>query len=182
VHIPKTAGTAIKISLENKNIKDKWIRCRPKEKYLWGHDPFFVLEKYNKFDSSVYKFTVVRNPYDWIYSFYQYLIYTNIRYFPSFSVFLEVLQYGFNDKIVRMRQGQRYYVLNDKGEITLDKIYKFENIQELEKDLELSLPRINVGNYSRNMYLEEYTAENIAIVKKIFSEDFELFGYEKDFK
>jgi len=180
VHIPKTAGTSIKIALQNAGFKDNWKRMRPPERYLWGHDPFYVLNENNFIGADVFKFAVVRNPFLWIYSLYQYIINTNIQTFYDFSHFLDTIEFGKGKHAFSLRQGQRYYLLNSHGNVAMDRIYRFENIKQLEKDLNINLPRINIGDYTKQSLLEDYSHKNVDRVKNLFKEDFDLLSYDSN--
>lgn len=180
VHIPKTGGTSVKIALRENGIADNWIRQTPPEKYLWGHDPFYSLQKDNNLDGA-FKFSVVRNPYEWIYSFYRFIMQINLHNYKSFENFIDLLESSQNKHMSRNRQGQRYYLKDLQGNVSLDKIYKFENLGELEKDLNISLPFINKGQYHPEDFFNDYKPKNIDRIRKIFEEDFSILGYKKEF-
>ena len=76
---------------------------------------------------------------------------------------------------------QSFYCLDGSGDIGLDKIYKFENLKELENDLSISLPHINQGNYSEYEYFNCYGSEEKQFVKDYYSSDFYNFDYTPDF-
>lgn len=77
---------------------------------------------------------------------------------------------------------QSFYLHNRQGTLSsISKIYRFENLAEFENDFNTVLPRLNVGSYTFNDYLESYTQENINLVKQVYLEDFVLFDYSIHF-
>lgn len=177
VHIPKTAGSSISKILQYDNSLDNWKREWPRH-----HDPFSYLEKANVIDDSVFSFTVVRNPYTRTYSCYQQYNKFN-RTNISFSKYLSnVLEKKISEITPLLHLPQSFYVISQENGIRLTKIYKFENLKELENDLNWQIGFYNVGNYTKEMYKEAYTDENIDWVKKLYQRDFDLFGYSVDFK
>lgn len=172
VHIPKTGGTSIK-----NLINDDWNR-----KWPMGHDPYFELQKMNLIDDSIFKFSVVRNPYTRAFSYYKhYLVQNNSN--KSFEDFLNM---------IRIKQGtvytpmiiynQSFYVYDLNGQCSLSKIYYFEKLTDLEKDLNVNLPVLRKGNYNKTEFLNSYNQKTINLVKHIYLEDFINFDYSFDFK
>ena len=76
---------------------------------------------------------------------------------------------------------QSFFCLDSEGDISLSKIYKHENLHEVEKDLNISLPYLNKGSYSEEEYFESYTEENKNFVRDYYSSDFCNFNYCLDF-
>ena len=74
-----------------------------------------------------------------------------------------------------------WYVVDSHNNIQVTKIYKFENLKELESDLGWKLDRYNLGTYSKQSYLNDYTGDAIDIVKTFYKNDFDLFDYSTDF-
>jgi hypothetical protein len=183
IHIPKTAGNSIKVSLKNNNYDNEWKRVNP-----FGHDSYFDISKNNIIYPSVFSFTVVRNPFEWIYSYYRFILQSvrmNINkdsYF-SFYYFLSNIKHkqklfpSFNN----MLNNQSYYFINESGKICVNKVYRYENIKELETDLDISLGNKNVGDYSKEEYIKDYTKKNIDLVKEIYARDFRNLGYSDEF-
>jgi hypothetical protein len=77
---------------------------------------------------------------------------------------------------------QAFYLHDRSGTMSLiNKIYRFEYLLDFESDFNTRLPRINVGNYSEQDYLNAYSKQNINLVKHIYFEDFTLFNYSTNF-
>jgi hypothetical protein len=179
VHIPKTAGTSILNVFKDKGL-DPWDR-RSVE-YPRGHLPLVILKQQNIFSESVFSFAVVRNPYTRTYScFHQFnkSNKTNI----SFTEYLKNIQRNNISRITPLLHLPQYlYVIDDNGTIATDKIYRFENLNELKSDFNLELGFDNPGKYVVELYNKDYTSEAIDLVHKIYKSDFERFGYSEKFE
>ena len=174
VHIPKTAGSSISKILNEKNL-DNWKREWPRH-----HDPYSYLKEANLIDDSVFSFAVVRNPYTRTYSCYKQYNKTNQTNI-SFSEYLNNIKQGKISPISPLLHiPQSFYVI-DQDIIQVDRIYKFENLKELEEELEWTLGFYNVGNYVVESYIEDYTDDAIEMVQNFYSSDFINFAYSKDF-
>jgi hypothetical protein len=174
VHIPKTAGSSISKILNEKNL-DNWKREWPRH-----HDPYSYLKEANLIDDSVFSFAVVRNPYTRTYSCYKQYNKTN-QTDISFSEYLNNIKQGKISPISPLLHiPQSFYVI-DQDIVQVDRIYKFENLKELEEELEWTLGFYNVGNYVVESYIEDYTDDAIEIVQNFYSSDFINFAYSKDF-
>ena len=84
------------------------------------------------------------------------------------------------EKTPLIKYDQSFYIFED-GKTEMDKIYKFENISELEKDMNITLPKINVGSYSKEEYYKDYTSYLIDRVRIIYARDFRNLGYSDEF-
>ncbi len=171
VHVPKTAGQSI-LSV----IDDPWNRV-----VYQKHDPFFVLQRNNEIDAEVFTFAVVRNPFRRAYSYFNHFCRVN-QVSCSFKTFLNIIKNGENYPRTRMMvYTQSFFCLDNEGDISLSKIYKHENIHQLEEDLNVSLPHLNRGQYSEEEYFENYTEENKSFVRDYYASDFCNFKYCLDF-
>ena len=197
VHIPKTAGTSISKILNDNNL-DNWSRGYPRH-----HDPYFYLNYNNQIDDKVFSFSVVRNPYTRTYSSYkqlnkarktdisfmQYLnniLEKNISNNTSFlhspeSFYVSGKENEIPDNTSLIHLPQSFYVIGQEDKIQVTKLYKFENLKELENDLNCNIEFYNVGDYTKDMYNQEYSSTAIEIVKQMYDSDFVNFGYTTDF-
>lgn len=174
VHIPKTAGSSISKILDEKNL-DNWKREWPRH-----HDPYSYLKEANLIDDSVFSFAVVRNPYTRTYSCYKQYNKTNQTNI-SFSEYLDNIKQGKISTISPLLHiPQSFYVI-DQDAVQVDRLYRFENLRELEEELGWTLGFYNVGNYVVELYIEDYTDEAIEMVQDFYSSDFINFAYSKDF-
>lgn len=174
VHIPKTAGSSISKILDDNNL-DNWNRAWPRH-----HDPYSYLKEANVVDGSVFSFAVVRNPYTRTYSCYKQYNKTN-KTDISFIEYLEnIKQNKISPISPLLHLPQSFYVM-DGHQVQVDKIYKFENLEELENDFGWTLGFYNVGSYVVESYMEDYTEEAIDMTQYFYDSDFVNFGYSKDF-
>ena len=172
IHIPKTGGQSV-FSV----INDNWKRTVP-----FRHDPLFVLENNNQISKQTYKFCVSRNPYTRTYSYYRHFLVQHPKHKNwNFETFLYSIKNKiFFPKTPMILYPQSFYVLNSRGEIDVN-VFKYENIDQMKKRLNLDLPHLNKGSYSKTDYYTSYTPQNIKTVKEIYRIDFESFDYSLDF-
>jgi hypothetical protein len=174
VHIPKTAGSSISKVLKDNNL-DNWNRAWPRH-----HDPYSYLKDVNKIDDSVFSFSVVRNPYTRTYSCYKQFNKVN-KTDISFTKYLDNIKKNNISTITPLLHiSQSFYVM-DKDIVQVNRLYRFENLKELEDELGWTLGFYNVGNYVVESYVEDYTEEAIEMTQDLYSSDFINFSYSKDF-
>jgi len=182
IHVPKVAGTSIKNILfpDSKGIGHKLaMDC-----YLDAPEKF---EKY-------FVFAFVRNPYDRLVSAYNYLmqggkggardLQFRDRYLTAYEDFTDFVVRGLNKPEMACYwhfMQQHYYVVNFRGEIMVDFIGYFENIEEdfnkvaQKLGVDVALPHKNKS--SRHPYQGYYTEETREIAYQYYKKDFELLGY-----
>lgn len=177
VHVPKTAGTSIERTLRL-NEKCEWIR---NPSYLM-HDPLFLLQKTNDIPEDTFVFSVVRNPFTRTYSYYNHFKRIN-QVELSFKEFLHIIRNRIppTDRTPFIGYNQSYYLFGDNGLLGTSKIYKYENLLELELDFNIRLEHENVGNYHPLNFFEDYGEDEKNLVRHICAEDFLNFGYSLEF-
>ena len=76
----------------------------------------------------------------------------------SFKQFLDIIKNRFDSfpRTKMISYPQSFYCLNGDGDIGLDKIYHFENLEDLEKDFNVKLPYKNMGSYDESEYFNSY--------------------------
>tara|TARA_R110002110_G_scaffold47286_1_gene142190 strand:+ start:914 stop:1450 length:537 start_codon:yes stop_codon:yes gene_type:complete len=167
IHIPKNAGTSIEEYFGNKSV-----RIQP-EKHA---DIYEIKKKFKNSYNNYRKFTIIRNPYDKMVSWYFYLKRNlgdyNVIEFNNWikdpSKFWHI-----NDPISYLKP--QYEWINNTVEII-----KFENLnKELNKffNEKINLPIINKSNHKH--YLEYYNKQSLNIIYKRYKKDFEKFNYKK---
>ncbi|BCO09763.1 hypothetical protein GF1_21390 [Desulfolithobacter dissulfuricans] len=133
--------------------------------------------------SSYFKFTFVRNPWARIYSMYRNIMNDEIH-MHNYGVDKNCTFNQFISKWAgkRMLRSQVHYLKNFKGEIPLDFIGRFENLDEDFKYVcrkigacNISLPHKNKG--SGGGYRAHYDEVSENIVANVYREEIELFGY-----
>jgi hypothetical protein len=174
VHIPKTAGSSISKILDEKNL-DNWKREWPRH-----HDPYSYLKEANLVDEKVFSFAVVRNPYTRTYSCYKQYNKTN-QTDISFAQYLDNIKQGKISTVSPLLHIPQSFYIMDQDDLQVERLYKFENLKELEDELGWELGFYNVGNYMVESYIQDYSDEAIKMVQDFYSSDFINFGYSKDF-
>jgi len=175
IHVPKTAGTSIFNIIYSKNL-DIWNRTSPR-----SHEPYLSLKKNNVIDSGIFLFSVVRNPYTRTYSCFHQFNKTNKTNISFVEYLKNIKNNNISEKTPLLHLPQSYYVIDEENNIALNKIYRFENLKQLESDFGWKLKFDNVGNYMIDLYNKDYTDEAIELTQKLYDSDFLRFGYSKNF-
>lgn len=198
VHVYKVAGSSIRkvlnpyaaISLRQSNLRDKWISLSkgvPFSSSFDGHVHAAELKERlpNDIFNSYFKFAFVRNPWDWQVSLYLFGLKDKNHYqhalFSSFKNFEEYLDWRVNKEL----KLQKSFVTDSKGELLVDHVGRFEQLQE-EFDFicqqvgipEVKLPVLNKSN--SGSYASYYNDKTIQLVAEAFREDIEFLGYDFD--
>jgi hypothetical protein len=176
IHISKTAGTS---------IVD--VIGKPFRKHLTVKDVINVIGQ-KKWDQA-YKFTVIRNPWDKVVSQYKHAIKMNSNNMAIKRIEFKdwvACTYGepkdpFYYGRAQMFFPQVEWLKNYQGKIDVDKIIRFENLNEGINEvfetlaIESNLPHLN-ETYKTN-YRDFYDEESIQIITEWFHEDIQEFGY-----
>tara|TARA_B100000963_G_C22562870_1_gene642279 strand:- start:204 stop:860 length:657 start_codon:yes stop_codon:yes gene_type:complete len=201
IHIPKTGGTSIENSLlKYANLRQKIVSYYP-TKYLiylinrsninlldngnkWingfhRHETIKYLNKSKKYNS-YFKFTVVRNPYSWFASLYNYIqiskrhkLYEIVKNY-NLDEFLDL---QIKKKIFR----QTDYIFNKDAKYQVDRIIKLEKINQeieiLKKKfcIDLELLHLNKSKTANNIYFQN--KESLNKFNKYFEKDFLELNY-----
>ena len=183
VHIPKAAGISFNMSLFD-NLGG-------------GHIPLrnYQLVFSKKDFESFYKFTIVRNPWDRLFSAYNFLkkggltgndqefAKKNINPYKDFNAF--VIKWV-NKKNINKGihfKPQYKFLCDIHDNVLTDYIGYFENIENefqsiCEKlNIEKELIKINSNKRTEN-YKDYYNENTKKIVKEVYKKDIELFGYK----
>lgn len=191
IHIEKTAGTSLMETLA-KHVDDLRPLCYKHDGTTEG-----ISELGKEKWETYFKFAFVRNPWDRLLSWYSMFkntpekttvfreyIYANADSFEGFlkncTDFVEDEEHG-NQSIVK---NQYEYLIDDKGELSVDYIGRFETINESVKevfgkigiDQNIVLPRVNHASVHRH-YSTYYTPELVTLVREMYALDIDKFGY-----
>ena len=192
IHIPKNAGSSIAKTLniypENRHKKNlNLLYGIEDDKTVLQSLPLEYYDRYLDYNliNECLKITVVRNPYDRVLSdyFWQNRGCKNIL---EFLILIENTLKKEKSEIVKFDDfhqnhflPQYEYIRSDKFKI--DKIFKFEN---LDLDFQNYFPgkklcHINKSNHVnwKEFFLDK--REELDLINKIYSIDFENFGYNK---
>jgi hypothetical protein len=198
IHIPKTAGRFIEQKLS-------YIFYNNLDLY-GGHTKllhYYKPDNYNIFKDFI-TFCVVRNPYDRVYSAYKYLekrfneendnqdkMYWRWLNKPSnFSEFINNL-----DGVYKSNDLYNFIHLIKQKDFCFYKNYKVKHILKFENLKDDFYTFINIykntdlyqklySNIYENIkcvdtYIDNYNVEQIKIINKIYSDDFDIFNYKK---
>ncbi len=141
---------------------------------------------------SIFTFTIVRNPWDRIYSMYHYRkdVLKDIPREWSLRDYVLALGNSFSKtnkffKYHAFRYGASEYILGENGEMIVDFIAKYENrlldIGLIASHLNFTgLGKLHIqGAMPKNKhYSEFFDLETKEIIRKLYAKDIELFDYE----
>lgn len=129
---------------------------------------------------SFFKFSFVRNPWDWQVSLYHYILDR-----PKNPGYEETKKMGSFRNFVFSREKlsftQTSCLVDESGNLLVDFVGKFENLdQDFQSichkvDISASLPHINKSK--RTDYQDYYDAETRDLTARLYAEDIERFGY-----
>ena len=143
------------------------------------------------FDSTAFKFSIVRNPLDRAVSLFNYLKRMNLLpkmlSFELFTIMLRESQYEniglFNVRGLSQCNPQMTWLVDDSGRLIADLVGHFERLDPFlnelrdRKIIDGELPQRNMPS-SREDAESYYTTKTIRQnVELAYSSDFELFGY-----
>lgn len=188
IHIPKTAGNGIIMSLYDQKTP--------------GHFPALWYKKYDKKKFNRYfKFAIVRNPWDRIVSAFFYLKeggmieedknFSNeyLKKFDKFEDFILSLENRkFRKTILSWTHfiPQYKFVFNRKDGIMVDYLGRYENLEnsyiEISNKLKKRKPLRKDNPSTHKPFYEYYNHKMIKIVEKIYKKDIDLFNYNFPFK
>lgn len=182
VHIPKTAGLSIVRAVYGENVK------------RGGHRRILFYQKLFRDFDDYFKFSVVRNPWDRLYSAYQFIQKGGINehdqnaremHLSEITSFEEFVMNWLNEEkvwtIIHFFP-QHFFLTSKNQTLLVDYIMRFENMIEDVKILErrlnkkITIPHENKTTESKE-YLNNYTEEMVAKVTKIYQKDIEMFKY-----
>lgn len=167
IHVPKTGGTSIEWALQNKKVPIE-------QKHKTSNE---ICELHPVAWEQYFKFTVVRNPWDWLVSWYYW---RKLVKKMSFKEFL--LNYNLSKKydyLPDVINFTNYLTIDDK--LVMDRTCRFENLQHDfpvvcdELNINATLPHKNKTNHKH--YTEYYDDETRTIVAEKYAKDIEYFGY-----
>ncbi|PZX09855.1 sulfotransferase family 2 domain-containing protein [Celeribacter halophilus] len=213
IHIPKCAGTSIEAVLghhenthEQKERQDhRSIRMLenpiPPSAFLSAENLREVVRRYrwqsrdtrpeNKLTvtaeqfQSYYKFTIVRNPWARVHSWYQNVI-RDEKHLKAYGISSDM---PFDTFLKRhagngMLKPQTYWLKGFDGTIKMDYVGRFEELSKAYADVSpylqgpvpTSLPHEIRGGHSES-WRDAFTKETRDLIAQVYAEEIELFGY-----
>jgi len=216
VHIPKCAGTSIEKALGHfdgyegrsgqdhrsirmieqpwfninsiksfSNLEEIFRRLRHKTIFQTNPKNHITLTSYQYIN--YFKFSVVRNPYARVYSWYRNVIRDDFH-LKHYGISKDMEFYDYLDKFLfnsYMIRPQVYWLKNFKGKIQLDYIGKFEEINKVFENISkhLSLGEISFPHEKKTEhidYRDAYDNKSIDIVTNYYKDDLKFFDYKFD--
>ncbi len=197
VHIPKTGGTSMALALEDRAAADDiLIGDTPKAKQrrkrqkalqapgqLWKHSK--LRDVAGLYPADAFVFTLVRNPWDRIVSYYHWLQEQTFAH-PAVTVakahsFADFLR----DRSMQATLRQHSYVsylIDGSGKERCDLFARLEHPADLDPlwqhlGFQLSIPHVNASARDADWRMY-YDAESFEIVREIAADDIARFGYQ----
>ncbi|MDC0948422.1 sulfotransferase family 2 domain-containing protein [Gammaproteobacteria bacterium] len=197
VHINKCGGTSIRRQLEhyclkpstsriNKLLGDSGLQKDYTKRFFRDHDPISKLQPLmssEEFDS-YYKFSIVRNPWDWLVSMYAFIVgfaeHHNHQRISAMS-FAEYVDY----EIAKNKRRPITLVADANHHLLVDRLGRFESLAEDFADIcqtiglqEMTLPHANRSEHRD--YIEYYDPRTRQRVAEHWAPEIEVFGYSFD--
>ncbi len=195
IHIYKNAGTSIRQSLlpianqvmQTRMNVESWLDINAQTYDLMPYPAHIsaseVIQEIGQsvFDS-YYSFAVVRNPWDWQVSLYNFMyhhsdhpLHEEIRGIGGFDNYIDSL-------CTRRISQQKLFICSEEGRLLVDKVLRFENIcldfSDVCSELGIRASLQHANAFSHDNYREYYSQRSIDSVAAVFREDIEFFGYD----
>ncbi len=182
-YIPKVASTSLK------KLCALLLGINQKSKF---HEIDFpsISRKLLVNNGQYFKFAFVRNPYDRLVSGYFGRVIKSTKLYKkkrwkdkSFSDFIKIL-YDTSDENMNIHfRPQHTFLTDDKGELIVDYVGRFENINEDFREIaknaglpdDVILPHRTSSEH--DIYRKYYTEETKQLVSERFAKDLEIFKY-----
>ena len=206
VHIAKTGGTSVRVSLQRERYRDVyqiplWICSRLSG---WtGHRLGIKFPRHAKiiaakemlpdvFFNSLFKFAFVRNPWDLQVSSFHHIQRERPQLLRGIDNFEQFLKWKMNPErpyqyhIDTSMELQTDYLIDLKGRVLTDFLGHYENLQE---DFDTICERVVIPKRKlphrrqakdRQAYRQYYTDETAELVRRWFERDIEEFKYDFD--
>ena len=183
IHIPKTSGTSIECMFGCRTIRDSssGIRIIDNQNIVPVHmSAIEMQEAHPIWFNNFYKFTIVRNSWDRIFSAYMMGYNSRSRAGMPMLTFEDFLQ-KINNK--NWRDQLSYITIN--GKIVMDQVIRFEDLQNEWSQLCQTIgksyePMVHVlKNQNKSITLHDvYTPNNIKLVAQMCKKEIEYFNYD----
>ena len=184
IHIPKTSGNSLSLFLKDfidndvihrsSNMGEKQgisIICEKTKKCIKHNDITYYKNTYCEKINDYFKFTIVRNPYDRMLSFYFWSKRKNNQKFNR-NEFINFIKN--NNSLQHKYIDNTFHIIHFENLINeLKNIECFKEIVDFN-----NYPTLNASSNSKRNYNEIYDKELKDLVFNKYKKDFEIFGYE----
>jgi len=183
VHIPKAAGTSVALSIFGE---------LPYHYKAIDYIAFFGRKTFNNY----FKFAFVRNPWDRLYSAYNFLIKggwdekdkawaeENISQFSDFNDFIRNWLTNENSYKYMHFIPQFEFICDHQERMLINYLGYFETIEqdfaEICKKLNINASLKHTNKSTNQNYIKHYNEDSKEIVAKVYQKDIEKFGYKFD--
>lgn len=192
IHNYKVAGTSVREALQVYTIPPKesylnWIGQKmhllPQSSDFIDHisAPALKQQLAPKYFDNYFKFSFVRNPWDWQVSLYHYARQQKDHHQHEATMKMSFEEYIYW-RVNHEKRLQKSFMYDAQGNCLVDYIGKLETIEE---DFKKITSKIGIGatlphsNKSKHKpYQDYYTPATQQLVAEHFAEDIKLFGYE----
>ena len=184
IHIPRTAGHSIDTMFLDLGMVDE---------EFWHDSSIEIIKKFGiEIWNSYFSFSIIRNPWDRFLSEYiwqgnNFKTAIETKWGNKNISFVDFCKSDFNwypeYERSRLSKTQLSFLTDDKGKICVDKLIKFENLQEEFSGVfdKIGIAKMKIPHRNKTKhksYWKYYNDETIEIVTKKFEEDIKFFGYE----
>ena len=185
IRIQKTASSSIFYSLKGRDIKLLYHGfCYSPDKIIgwkWRgvNKQIFKVEDYETL------YATVRNPFDLLLSYYTHSKdgdgwgdCNNIHSIHSWEDFLhKYTDPEFEWHIPEMKKSLFSFLYDEDGNVVANKVFKYENLNEIEEYFNIKLPEINFTSKKLASYKEVYSPYYVDTLSRIWKRDLEQFNY-----
>lgn len=195
IHIPKNGGTTITqlFSPDGMYSNYGWVDSLKEKDFEFKHsDYIFYSEKLKEKIQNINIFTIVRNPFERLLSYFFFHMetktkkiiteYNNDNLSEIFEIYLKKMLvqnnlFSYKKNPYLTNKLQTDYIVDESGKINNKiKIFKYEDYFKKNK-----LPILNKSRYETHIKKYEiYSEQTIKIVKNYFLEDFKNFNYNTE--
>lgn len=195
IHIPKCAGNSMhsiksdKLKIWSHNIRKPNFRPYPRSRLQFAISKFPLI-----FSNYYHSFTIVRNTWSRVYSAYSYLSVGGrseedyqdyLTFIEPYSDFNDFVMNGLKEAKAKQLHfmTQLFWIQNQAGEVVVDEIISFENMEPKLKQLfsksNISLDKFPHKNISSNeKYQNKYNSKSIKIVKESYKDEIKYFNFQ----
>lgn len=165
IHVPRTGGTSIEMALIGKD----WWDVDPDTKHI---DWVKAKEVYARYWDDYFKFSVARNPWDWLASLYNSHRRGGDKSWSEFIASPNLRDHE-----------QESIIQSDIIGNEVDMVLRFEHLQDdfsylcKKIGVEARLPHVEIGQGERTHYSEYYTDEQRFLIERMFGKDIDRFNY-----